>query len=188
MNIRIFTTIVCALLFSSGSQAAELSDASDVQQPPTLIRMGQILLNAAPTAVENLLQYALSNEGVSYRRGGTNPESGFDCSGFVSYVFDRVEGVALPHSASAISQIGNRIKVTELLPGDLVFFRLMRNSISHVGIYLGNNQFIHASSTNTGSVVVSNLNDSYWAKHFALARRLDLLAAQTQNIPAPALR
>jgi cell wall-associated NlpC family hydrolase len=150
--------------------------------------MGQVLLDVAPSAVDTLLQSALSHEGVPYRRGGTSPEIGFDCSGFVRYVFDRVEGVTLPHSAKAISKIGNPIKVTELLPGDLVFFRVMRNSISHVGIYLGKDQFIHASSTHSGSVMVSSLNDSYWAKHFKLARRLDFLNPQSDKIPAPDLQ
>lgn len=82
---------------------------------------------------------------VSYHRGGVSPESGFDCSGFVRYVFDHADGVMLPHSANAISQFGNRINMTKLLPGDLVFFHFRRNTISHVGIYLGNDQFIHAS-------------------------------------------
>ena len=182
--------IICALLFSSGSQAAELSDVLQISDP---LGTGPVLMKSLPEVVQNLLQYALSHEGISYRRGGTNPENGFDCSGFVRYVFDHVEGVTLPHSAKAISQIGNRIETTEILPGDLVFFRFMRNTISHVGIYLGNNQFIHASSTRTGSVIVSSLTDSYWAKHFTLARRLDVPAGQaanySENLPlAPALR
>jgi cell wall-associated NlpC family hydrolase len=184
MTIR---TIIIAgvLLFSSGAQAAENTDSLQLSEH---IDTGQILFKALPDTLQNLLQYALSHEGAPYRRGGVNPESGFDCSGFVRHVFDHVEGVALPHSANAISQIGNRIKMTELLPGDLVFFRFMRNTISHVGIYLGNNQFIHASSTRTGSVMVSNLTDSYWAKHFALVRRLDVPVAQTSSPSFPSLR
>ena len=171
--------VVFALMFSSGTQAAEHIDAL---QPSDPIGTGQIVLKTLPNAVKDLLQYALSHEGVSYRRGGTSPESGFDCSGFVRHVFDHVEGITLPHSANAISQIGNRIKVTELLPGDLVFFRFMRDTISHVGIYLGNNQFIHASSIRSGGVMVSNLTNDYWAKHFTLARRLDVPTEQTPNI------
>ena len=173
--------IAGVLLFSGCVQAAENTDAL---QPSDQAGTGQVLFKALPDTLQNLLQYALSHEGAPYRRGGANPESGFDCSGFVRHVFDHVEGVALPHSASAISQIGSRIKMTELLPGDLVFFRFMRNTISHVGIYLGNNQFIHASSTRTGSVMVSDLTDSYWAKHFAQSRRLDVPAEQTSYFPA----
>jgi cell wall-associated NlpC family hydrolase len=178
MTIRTII-IVWTLLFSSGAQAAENTDALPSSDH---IGAGQIILKTVPYAIQSLLQYALNQDGVSYHRGGTSPENGFDCSGFVRYVFDHVEGVTLPHSASALSQIGNRIKATEMLPGDLVFFRFMRNTISHVGIYLGNNQFIHASSTRTGSVMVSNLTDSYWAKHFTLVRRLEVPVEQASNI------
>lgn len=171
--------IVCAFLFSSGTHAAEHSDALQLSDP---IVASQVPLKTLPDAVRNLLQYALNYKGVSYRMGGTSPESGFDCSGFVRYIFDHVEGVMLPHSSNAISQIGNLIRMNELLPGDLVFFRIMHSTISHVGIYLGNDQFIHASSAHTGSVMVSNLNDNYWAKHFTLARRLDVPAEQISSI------
>jgi cell wall-associated NlpC family hydrolase len=162
--------IIFTILFSCISQAEEIT--ADLR-PSDPIGISQVVMKSMPAAVQNLLQYALSNEGVVYHKGGTTPENGFDCSGFVRYVFDHVQGVTLPHSAQALSQIGDRIKTTDLLPGDLVFFRFMRSTISHVGIYLGNNEFIHASSTRTGSVVISNLTDSYWAKHFALVRRLD---------------
>jgi cell wall-associated NlpC family hydrolase len=171
MAIRTFL-VVFTLLFSSGTQAAEQADAFQSSNP---IGTGQVLLKTLPDVIHNLLQYALNQNGASYRRGGTRPESGFDCSGFVRNVFDHVEGVLLPHSARAISLIGNRIRMTELQPGDLVFFRLMRHTVSHVGIYLGNNRFIHASSIRSG-VKISNLSDGYWAKHFTLARRIGVSA------------
>ncbi|NNM83044.1 MAG: C40 family peptidase [Burkholderiales bacterium] len=129
-------------------------------------------LNAIPDAVHNLLSFAESQMGAAYRRGGISQESGFDCSGFVSYVFDHVEGISLPHNARAMSMIGSRIRVADLKPGDLVFFRIMRSGISHVGIYLGDNRFIHAASTQTGSVMISDLTESYWARHLAAARRM----------------
>lgn len=168
--------IVFALLFSSSIQAAETLQLS---YP---IGASQTLLEISPYAVQNMLHYALNYEGFSYHRGGVSPESGFDCSGFVRYVFDHADGVMLPHSANAISQFGSRINMKELLPGDLVFFHFMRNTISHVGIYLGNDQFIHASSTRSGSVMVSNLKDHYWTKHFTLARRLDIHTGQISSI------
>lgn len=178
MTMRIFI-LISVLLFSNGLRAEENTGAL---QPADPIGIEKMVLKSLPDPVQTLLQYALSHEGISYHRGGTTPESGFDCSGFVRHVFDHVEGITLPHSANAISQIGNRIKVTELLPGDLVFFRFMRDTISHVGIYLGNNQFIHASSIRSGGVMVSNLTNDYWAKHFTLARRLDVPTEQTPNI------
>ena len=166
MTIRILI-ITCALLLSFGAHAAG-QDA-----PADLVASSPMLANTLPGAIQNLVSYAVSYEGVSYIRGGANPEHGFDCSGFVRYVFGRAEGVALPHSAKALSQIGSRIKMTEMLPGDLVFFRTLRNRISHVGIYLGNDQFIHASSTRTGIVMISNLKDRYWTRRFTLARRVE---------------
>lgn len=175
--------IACALLFSFGAYAAEQTDASqstDLVVSSDLVASSPMLQNTLPGVIQNLVNYAVSYEGVAYTRGGTSPERGFDCSGFVRYVFDRAEGVTLPHSAKALSQIGSRIKMTEMIPGDLVFFRTLRNRISHVGIYLGNDNFIHASSTRTGIVMVSNLKDRYWTKRFTLARRVD-----TPAEPAP---
>ncbi len=124
-------------------------------------------------AIDNLLHYALSYKGAPYRSGGTNPVTGFDCSGFVRYVFDHAEGITLPHNSSDISQIGRPVDLEELNPGDLVFFYLTNKTVSHVGIYLGNEQFIHAASNRSGSVVVSNLKENYWGKHFMSARRIE---------------
>ena len=165
---------VFALLFSGAVQA---DDAGQ-----TYAAEGEALLRGLPDSVRGLLGYAVSQAGVAYRRGGTSPEAGFDCSGFVRYVFDHVEGLSLPHSAKAMSLIGNRIKLAELKPGDLVFFRIMRHGISHVGIYLGDNRFIHAASTSTGSVVISDLAESYWARRLTLARRIVLPAETSSNI------
>ncbi|MHB1301677.1 MAG: C40 family peptidase [Burkholderiales bacterium] len=165
---------VFALLFSGAVQA---DDAGQ-----TYAAEGEALLKGLPDSVRGLLGYAVSQAGVAYRRGGTSPEAGFDCSGFVRYVFDHVEGLSLPHSAKAMSLIGNRIKLAELKPGDLVFFRIMRHGISHVGIYLGDNRFIHAASTSTESVVISDLAESYWARRLTLARRIVLPAETSSNI------
>lgn len=118
--------------------------------------------------------YALSLSGTAYKYGGSNPETGLDCSGFVEHVFSEAAGIKLPHNARGISQLGRKIGIEELKPGDLVFFNTLRRAFSHVGIYLGNNQFIHASSSRTGDVMVSDMSDSYWAKRFNGARRLDL--------------
>jgi len=178
MGIRTFI-IVCSLLFSSSIQAAEHADTLQSSGPVGTV---QAVMKTLPDAIQSLLRYALNQDGVSYQWGGTSPENGFDCSGFVRNVFDHAEGVLLPHSARALSLIGNRIKMAELQPGDLVFFRLIRHTVSHVGIYLGNNQFIHASSFRSGGVKISNLTDGYWAKHFTLARRLDLPDEQPSSI------
>lgn len=121
--------------------------------------------------VQDTLAYALSLVGVQYRFGGKSPETGLDCSGFVSHVFKEAAGMMLPHNARAISMFGQNIPLSELQPGDLVFYNTLRHAYSHVGIYLGDHRFIHAASAG-GGVEVSNMNESYWVKRFNGARRL----------------
>ncbi|MHB1676516.1 MAG: C40 family peptidase [Sulfuriferula sp.] len=118
--------------------------------------------------------------GSVYKFGGDNPDTGMDCSGFVRYVYHEVAGIKLPHSAMAISKISTIIHKTELKPGDLVFFKTMRKAFSHVGIYLGNNRFIHAASSKSGVVMISRLDDAYWAGKYDGARRL----LSSQKIPS----
>lgn len=104
--------------------------------------------------------------GTPYVSGGTSP-SGFDCSGFVQYVF-RQHGVSLPHSSSAMYQRGT--KVNNLQPGDLVFFRINGSGVSHVGIYIGGNRFI--SATTSCGVKIDSLSDGYWGSRYIGAKRL----------------
>lgn len=119
-----------------------------------------------------VLVNALSLTGVKYKYGGSSPETGFDCSGFVRYVFKQAASLTLPHSALAISQLGKTVAKEELQPGDLVFFNTLRSTFSHVGIYLGNNRFIHSPSAG-GQVRVESMQDSYWTKHFSGAQRME---------------
>lgn len=125
----------------------------------------------APTRTE-LALFAMGLIGAVYKPGGDNPTTGMDCSGFVKYVFGQVAGLKLPHNALAMSKISTQIDKTELRPGDLVFFKTMKNAFSHVGIYLGDNRFIHAASSKTGVVMISHLDDPYWSTKFNGARRL----------------
>lgn len=119
-----------------------------------------------------VLVNALSLTGVRYKYGGNSPETGFDCSGFVRYVFKQATSLTLPRSALAISQLGKTIPKDELQPGDLVFFNTLKSTFSHVGIYLGNNRFIHSPSSG-GQVRVENMQDGYWAKRFNGAQRIE---------------
>lgn len=114
---------------------------------------------------------ALSLLGVKYRFGGNTPESGLDCSGLVRLVFQDTIGAVLPRRSEEISRVGGTIGASELQPGDLVFFNTLRRAFSHVGIYIGNNQFVHAPSTG-GLIRVERLDGSYWAGRFDGARRL----------------
>ena len=130
--------------------------------------------DAATTAwhgAQDVAIYALGLIGVDYRFGGDSPEGGLDCSGLVRYVFQQVTGVTLPRTSKELSRLGNRVATGDLQPGDLVFFNTRRFQFSHVGIYLGENRFIHAP--NTGSEVeIAQLSEAYWQKHFNGARRL----------------
>ena len=137
----------------------------------SLPRAEEAIVPGSPGA--DVILYALSLTGTPYRYGGRDTERGFDCSGFVGHVFREVAGIDLPRSAEAIARLGRKIGLEELKPGDLVFFNTLRRAFSHVGIYLGNQQFIHASSSKTGDVMISSLREAYWARRFDGARRLD---------------
>ena len=123
------------------------------------------------TAIETVLQEADRHLGTRYRYGGTRP-GGFDCSGFVLYVY-RTAGYDLDRTAS--QQVGNGVIVDRenLLPGDLVFFKGTGSGAisSHVGIYVGDGQFIHAASS---GIRYDSLDDNYWAPHYLTARRIVL--------------
>lgn len=112
--------------------------------------------------------------GIPYRRGGTGP-SGFDCSGLVRFVFGEVLGLKLPRRADEMVNMGQALKGDELEPGDLVFYNTMGRRNSHVGIYLGENRFVHAPSTG-GVVRIESMDLAYWKKRFNGARRIDVTA------------
>ncbi|MBV2236057.1 MAG: C40 family peptidase [Sterolibacterium sp.] len=122
---------------------------------------------------ENAAERALAFIGIRYRRGGSSPETGFDCSGLVGHVFKTL-GTVLPRTAREISHKGELVHQDELQPGDLVFFNTMRRTFSHVGIYLGNQQFVHAPASG-GQVRIDNLREKYWSKRYNGARRLGSL-------------
>jgi len=115
---------------------------------------------------------ALNMIGVRYRWGGNSPDSGLDCSGFVRYVFQDTLGMALPRRAEEMSRVGEKVRMADLKPGDLVFFNTMRRTFSHVGIYIGGNKFVHSPSTGS-TIRVDDLDDGYWEKRFTGARRIE---------------
>jgi peptidoglycan DL-endopeptidase LytE len=108
--------------------------------------------------------------GVTYRYGGTNPSAGLDCSGFVQIVFAEL-GLKLPRTSALQFQAGIAIERENLREGDLVFFDTTGRGVSHVGIYLGDERFIHAAS-NPGKVTVSSLTEKYWQPKYLGARRV----------------
>ncbi|AUT59219.1 C40 family peptidase [Paraburkholderia sp. SIMBA_049] len=124
---------------------------------------------------------ALNMIGVRYRWGGDTPDSGLDCSGFVRYVFQDTLGMALPRRAEEMSRVGEKVRVSDLKPGDLVFFNTMRRTFSHVGIYIGDNKFVHSPSTGS-TIRVDDMDDGYWEKRFTGARRIESTVPQQQEL------
>lgn len=123
-----------------------------------------------------LLEVAMKLRDTRYVRGGRDPSKGFDCSGFVRYVFAHAVGVQLPHNSASQFLAGFKVRRDEMQPGDLVFFRTHgRRNISHVGIYISNGRFIHSPSAGK-SVEISSLSEAYWAKRFAGAKRPEAMA------------
>lgn len=123
-------------------------------------------------AMSDLIEYALSLEGTPYKYGGTSPDSGFDCSGFVGHVFKHSLDKSLPRSSDDISRVGVMQKPGMLRPGDLVFYNTLHKANSHVGIYLGDGQFVHSPGRGK-AVTVANMNESYWRKRYNGARRIN---------------
>lgn len=119
----------------------------------------------------SVLNKGIDYLGVPYRWGGNHVNGGFDCSGFVRAVFQNSVGFTLPRTAKEMSQVGQKISVESLKPGDLVFFNTMRRTFSHVGIYLGENRFMH-SPRKGQRVRVDNMEESYWTARFTGARRI----------------
>lgn len=137
--------------------------------------------NVASRASE-LVVTAMGFLGVPYRRGGTNVETGFDCSGFVRAMYEQTVGLILPRRASEQAAATEKIDRRDLQPGDLVFFNTMRQAFSHVGIYIGDNKFIHSPKPGA-QVRVEDMGLSYWAARFDGARRIIALPAALA--PAP---
>ncbi len=126
----------------------------------------------AGESAEDVPMYAVSLVGSPYRLGGDSPETGLDCSGFVGHVFRQVAGLVLPRDTRTLSESTQILGAPELRPGDLVFFNTAKRAFSHVGIYLGDRRFVHASSSRTGRVMVSSLDERYWRERFDGARRV----------------
>lgn len=116
--------------------------------------------------------------GIRYRFGGQTPE-GFDCSGFVRYMFNRIFQVKLPRTSAEMASIGRKVERSELMPGDLVFFQTRGNRINHVGIFVGNDTFVHSSVSR--GITEDKLEAKYFDRRFACAVRV--LDNSTSSFP-----
>jgi cell wall-associated NlpC family hydrolase len=134
--------------------------------------------NRASELVVNAMGYL----GVPYRRGGNSAETGFDCSGFVKAMYEQTVGMILPRRANEQAAATQKIDRRDLQPGDLVFFNTLRHAFSHVGIYIGDNKFIHSPKPGA-QVRVEDMGVPYWNQRFDGARRV--LAPEAQaNVPS----
>ena len=173
--------VLCLALVHCSASAAPADEEPAVALTPATALV-EPAAGAAPEAAPGLmartrdslsqtLEGALDLIGIRYKRGGSTPERGFDCSGYVGHVFREGLGLYLPRSAREMSRTGEPVDKSELKPGDLVFFNTMRRTFSHVGIYLGDNLFVHAPRTG-GRIRIEDLGARYWTKRFNGARRV----------------
>jgi cell wall-associated NlpC family hydrolase len=126
---------------------------------------------ADPAAANAVTIRALGLVGTPYRYGGNSPESGFDCSGLVTYVFRDVLDIRLPRTSRELAKVqGPKIAPKKLAAGDLVFFG-SKGEVGHVGIYVGEGRFVHAPSTG-GTVRLDYLDGPYWRDHYTGAKRV----------------
>ena len=194
-TIELMRTPIPARTHRLRAAAAALVTASCVAVAPAALGQeapAALLAGTASAAVRDaassawnsarvLTSSALALIGIRYKWGGATPETGLDCSGLVRYVFQQVTGVTLPRSTKELSHIGSTVALNDLRPGDLVFFDTRRFAFSHVGIYVGDNQFIHAPRRGR-EVEVAAIDKSYWQRHFNGARRL--LGVLPEMMPA----
>jgi len=161
-------TTAAGALKTSPTQTVDLGPAGQTTTP--MAKASSAGQTKSDLAAEVVFR-ALSLLGVNYRFGGSTPASGLDCSGLVMYVFNEVTGLKLPRRSDDMSRVGGTVDKSELQPGDLVFFNTMRFPFSHVGIFIGNGQFVHAPSTGS-TVRVESMSLAYWQSRFNGARRL----------------
>ncbi len=147
--------------------ADEVTDSAVVSSVTVSAEAGSYFERA-----RELVMHTLALIGVNYKYGGGSPDSGFDCSGLVSHVFKEVIGLTLPRDSQSMSRVGAKVDKTELQPGDLVFFNTRRRPFSHVGIYIGEERFVHAPSRGR-DVEVSNMHSRYWNNRYNGARRVN---------------
>jgi cell wall-associated NlpC family hydrolase len=133
----------------------------------------------------DLVSTAIGFLGIPYLRGGNSAESGFDCSGFVRAIYKETIGLVLPRTAAEQANATQNIDKTQLKPGDLVFFNTLRRSFSHVGIYLGDNKFIHSPRSGS-SVRIEDMRIPYWNVRFDGARRVETAKTSQTASTVPA--
>jgi cell wall-associated NlpC family hydrolase len=169
---KMHRNLLAAVVLLASLQAGPVSAQSSTESEPLPKSFASTVSSAVVDKTETLINNAMQLIGVRYRWGGNTPQSGLDCSGFVRYVFNDTFGFLLPRKSAQMSKVGLEIGKEELRPGDLVFFNTMRHAFSHVGIYVGDNKFIHAPSRGK-SIRVDDMTKVYWEKRYNGARRVE---------------
>ena len=198
---RLIPLALAALLTACAGQPVQLdlhADAALAPAPHPLAGFDFATLNEAtdeadaefrhdqdyqlPQLVDSILQRGLTLLGTPYRFGGSSAATGFDCSGFVGFVFRNEAGIELPRSTGEMIKLdAPRVRRDQLQPGDLVFFNNRgRGRVSHAGIYIGDDQFIHSSSSRSGGVRVDSLDDKYWGASYMEAKRVLAMATELE--------
>lgn len=171
-------TLLCAA--SAWSQNASDDDMAAFMQDKGLIgklgdQVGTQISHAGKVVsvrASELVVHAMGFLGVPYKRGGNSFDQGLDCSGFVRLIYEQTAGKVLPRRSAEQAAATQPIDPSELQPGDLVFFNTLKSAFSHVGIYVGDNKFIH--SPRTGAVIrVEDMRVAYWQQRFNGARRVN---------------
>ncbi|MDO4433714.1 MAG: C40 family peptidase [Alysiella sp.] len=166
---------------SSASRSSSQHNQSNAPPNSHAARQSTNIASSSNTPIakkdaDELLSSAMGFLGVAYRFGGTSP-TGFDCSGFMQYIFRKTFAVNLPRTSAEQAQMGVQVNRADLQPGDMVFFRTSGNRISHVGMYVGNNRFIHAPRTGK-NIEITSLSHQYWNSRYVTARRVKRHNAQ----------
>ena len=165
LNGRLSIAAIAAAVFAHGAWAVEGERAESALRSDVVVR-------------------ALTLIDTPYRRGGSTPAGGFDCSGLVRYVYDAVAARQLPRRSEDMGKVGEPITRSQLAPGDLVFFNTLARAYSHVAIYIGDGRFLHAPA-HGGRVRIEALDDRYWQARFDGARRI--LEASDRGAVQPSL-
>lgn len=155
---------------------AQLTTDEPSEQPFRSLADGQSY--ELPALADSVVERGFTLVGTPYRYGGNSTKTGFDCSGFVSFLFRKEAGIELPRSTREMINLdAPKIQRSDLEPGDVLFFNNRgRGRVSHAGIYIGDDQFIHSSSSRSGGVRVDSLDDKYWRSSFMQAKRVLALA------------
>ncbi len=136
-----------------------------------------------PDLAESILDRGYELVGTPYRYGGSSTKTGFDCSGFVGFLFKQEAGIDLPRSTREMINIdAPLVSRSDLEPGDIIFFNNRgRGRVNHTGIYIGDDQFIHSASRHSGGVRVDSLSSRYWRTSFIEAKRVLALAPENDQ-------